>query len=53
MMTYSFEWLHPEVEAADEAKVAALWEKHRSVARGAVESSIAGIRGMVVDGRIG
>ena len=52
MMTYAFEWRHPEVDAKDEAKVAALREKLKQMARGAVENSIESLRKMVLDGRI-
>ncbi|KIV77983.1 hypothetical protein PV11_09754 [Exophiala sideris] len=50
-MTYTFEWLHPELEG-DEAGLAAAKDKEFNVAKMAVNKSIETIREMVKDGRI-
>ena len=51
-MTYSFDWLHPEVDEGDSEKVEELRKRYTEGATGAVENSIKSIREMVVDGRI-
>lgn len=50
-MTYTFEWLHPELEG-DEKGLAAAKDKESSIAKTAVIKSIEAIREMVKDGRI-
>lgn len=52
LMTYTFEWLHPEIDAKDHEAVANMKSKHTKTAQMAVEKSIESIRKMVVDGTI-
>lgn len=52
LMTYTFEWLHPEIDAKDHEAVANMKSKHKKTAQMAVEKSIESIRKMVVDGTI-
>jgi hypothetical protein len=52
LMTYTFEWYHPEIDAKDTAKVAEQREAHMKTAVMAVEKSIESIRRMVVEGKI-
>lgn len=51
-MTYYFEWLHPDVDASNTAKVEELLQHHRGVGKMAVEKSIETIRKMVSNGDI-
>lgn len=50
-MTYTFEWLHPELEG-DDAGLAAAKEKEWGVGKMAVTKTIEVMREMVKDGRI-
>ncbi|KAK6850661.1 hypothetical protein PG987_000295 [Apiospora arundinis] len=52
MMTYVFEWRHPEVAEGDEKRVEELRESHGKTAKMAVEGSINTIRRLVKDGEI-
>ena len=50
-MTYTFEWLHPELEGKED-ELKATHEKEKAMAQKAVESTIEVMRKMVNDGRI-
>jgi len=50
-MTYTFEWLHPELEGND-VGLADAREKEWNTAKMAVEKTIEVMREMVKDGRI-
>jgi len=50
-MTYTFEWLHPELEG-DDAGLASAREKEWKIAKMAVEKTIEVMREMVKDARI-
>lgn len=50
-MTYTFQWLHPEVEAGS-PKVAELQKTYTGMAKMAVEKSIESIRRLVGEGKI-
>ncbi|KAK8085525.1 hypothetical protein PG997_006796 [Apiospora hydei] len=52
MMTYVFEWRHPEVKEEDESEVEKLRESHWKTAKMAVEGSINTIRRLVKEGEI-
>ncbi|KAK7943374.1 uncharacterized protein PG986_012487 [Apiospora aurea] len=52
MMTYVFEWRHPEVKEEDEGEVEKLRELHWKTAKMAVEGSINTIRRLVKEGEI-
>ncbi|KAL2111890.1 hypothetical protein VUR80DRAFT_9101 [Thermomyces stellatus] len=49
-MTYTFEWLHPEMEG-DAKKLEERRDKERRMARMAVEGTLKAMREMVADGR--
>jgi hypothetical protein len=49
-MTYTFEWLHPELEG-DEAALQKKLAQEKAMAKMAVEGTITAMREMVVDGR--
>ncbi|KAF1987903.1 DUF1857-domain-containing protein [Aulographum hederae CBS 113979] len=51
MMTYSFEWVHPNIEAGSEEEKAKMIQ-YKKMARGAVEGSIDTIRRFVKEGEI-
>ncbi|KAM0250755.1 hypothetical protein ACHAP5_001972 [Fusarium lateritium] len=51
VMTYAFEWRHPEI-AADDEQVKGLREKYFKMAKGAVEGSIDTIRRLVKEGEL-
>ncbi|KAJ4127933.1 hypothetical protein NW768_008216 [Fusarium equiseti] len=51
IMTYAFEWRHPELGEGSE-KVKELREKHSQLAKGAVHGSIDTIRQLVKDGEL-
>ena len=50
-MTYTFEWLHPELEGKEDEMNAAL-QREKAMAKTAVENTIRVMREMVEDGRI-
>ncbi|KAH7184886.1 uncharacterized protein B0J16DRAFT_414318 [Fusarium flagelliforme] len=51
VMTYAFEWRHPELDQGSE-KVKQLREKYSKMAKGAVDGSINTIRQLVKDGEL-
>jgi len=51
-MTYTFEWIHADIDAKDTFKVSVQKKKEHEMAKMAVEKSIESIRRMVQDGTI-
>ena len=50
-MTYTFEWLHPEIEG-NKDQLAAVYKKEQAMAQKAVESTIDVMREMVKSGKL-
>jgi Domain of unknown function (DUF1857) len=51
-MTYTFEWLHPELEGKGEDELARQWEKEQETAKRGVESTIEVMRRLATEGKI-
>lgn len=53
MLTFTFEWPHPEIKDDDELEIRKLKEKYEGLSRNVVPHTVAVARKMVVEGRLG